>query len=439
MKSLTKTLAALVLIAGLLLLATSCGGLNEFASSPTGNMARDGGEEVQEAVVHNDADVGVVDDADYFAHRPILADDSDGGHTMGGGNAEQVTMLPAGTLTAGEWRDNRNWDDWVKLFEQNQSRGNSAWQNMINRWQLQPLNRVTVRVTRNGVPVRNEAVTLVRQPAPGSQTEAVLWNARTDHEGLAYLFSDTPITGDDYIKVNSDNLIRVDSEFMEINAAHSSANSPDKTLDLMLVFDTTGSMGDELRYLQAELEDVINTVRRGNANIPTRLSVNFYRDHDDQYVILPHEFTNDIPQAIRILNEQSAAGGGDWPEALDEALIDAVYEKEWQDDSVKIMLLVLDAPAHERQDAIQNLQNAIAGAASNGIRIVPVMASGNGSNYDLDTEFLLRTFAVMTGGTFTFLTDHSGVGNPHAEPTIGAYQVEKLNEMLIRIINEYLS
>jgi hypothetical protein len=67
------------------------------------------------------------------------------------------------------------------------------------------------------------------------------------------------------------------------------------------------------------------------------------------------------------------------------------------------------------------------------------MASGNGSSHDLDTEFLLRTFAMLTGGTFTFLTDHSGVGNPHAEPTIGAYQVELLNELLIRIINEYIS
>ena len=29
-----------------------------------------------------------------------------------------------------------------------------------------------------------------------------------------------------------------------------------KALDLMFVFDTTGSMGDELRYLQTEFEDI---------------------------------------------------------------------------------------------------------------------------------------------------------------------------------------
>ena len=43
----------------------------------------------------------------------------------------------------------------------------------------------------------------------------------------------------------------------------------------------------------------------------------------------------------------------------------------------------------------------------------------------------------MTGGTYTFLTDDSGVGNSHLEPTVGDYEVEYLNDCNIRITSEY--
>jgi hypothetical protein len=212
------------------------------------------------------------------------------------------------------------------------------------------------------------------------------------------------------------------------------ADSPAKTLDLMFVIDTTGSMGDELSYLQTELEDVIKRVKNGNAQIPTRLSVNFYRDYGDEYVVLPHEFTEDIPKAIEILKGQSASGGGDIPEKLDEALMNAVFEHKWNEDSVKLMFVVLDAPCHDDDESVAFFKEAMVGAAVQGIRIVPVMSSGA----DLNAEFLLRSLAISTGGTFTFLTDDSGYGNPHADPSVSKYNVEMFNDMLVRIINDYL-
>ena len=71
--------------------------------------------------------------------------------------------------------------------------------------------------------------------------------------------------------------------------------------------------------------------------------------------------------------------------------------------------------------------------AKQGIRLIPLASSG----VDTETEFLLRSWSVMTGGTYTFLTNHSGIGNSHLEPTIGAYEVEKLNDLLARVISEY--
>ena len=73
--------------------------------------------------------------------------------------------------------------------------------------------------------------------------------------------------------------------------------------------------------------------------------------------------------------------------------------------------------------------------AAEGVRLIPVASSG----VNTETEFLLRSWAVMTGGTYTFLTDHSGVGNSHLEPTVGEYEVEKLNDLMVRLLMEYLS
>jgi hypothetical protein len=44
----------------------------------------------------------------------------------------------------------------------------------------------------------------------------------------------------------------------------------------------------------------------------------------------------------------------------------------------------------------------------------------------------------MTGGTYLFLTDHSGVGNSHLEPTVGEYEVKPLNAWMLRVINYYI-
>jgi hypothetical protein len=50
----------------------------------------------------------------------------------------------------------------------------------------------------------------------------------------------------------------------------------------------------------------------------------------------------------------------------------------------------------------------------------------------------MRSFAILTNGTYVFITDDSGVGNDHLEPTIGEYELEKLNDLLVRLVGEYV-
>ena len=49
----------------------------------------------------------------------------------------------------------------------------------------------------------------------------------------------------------------------------------------------------------------------------------------------------------------------------------------------------------------------------------------------------MRTLAIATNGRLLFLTDDSGIGDAHAEPSVGPYRVEKANDLIFRLILEF--
>ena len=277
--------------------------------------------------------------------------------------------------------------------------------------------------------------------------KTILWETVTDSRGEAFLYQTLAANPTDDI-TRADEIIVEAADGRAVTTALSADYKPSDTateitvpdsspmrtqLDLMLMLDTTGSMGDELSYLKTELKNVINRVV-DETQADVQLSVNFYRDNGDDYVVRDFGFTKNISIALEHLQDQRSEGGGDYPEAVMDAIGNGLYKHEWRADSEKIMLLVLDAPPH-RGDALTYLESHMHKAAQMGVRIIPVASSG----VDTDTEFLCRCMAMATGGTYTFLTDDSGVGYSHLEPTIGSYKVEKLNDMLVRVISEYFS
>ncbi|MDD4641760.1 MAG: hypothetical protein PHF92_10450, partial [Bacteroidales bacterium] len=68
-----------------------------------------------------------------------------------------------------------------------------------------------------------------------------------------------------------------------------------------------------------------------------------------------------------------------------------------------------------------------------GIKIIPITASG----IDKETEFLMRLMAMATNGSYVFITNDSGVGNEHIQASVGEYQVELLNKLMVRLIKKY--
>lgn len=333
----------------------------------------------------------------------------------------------AGLLTGGEWNDNENWDFWNSLYSSNNY--GTDWAGYLETWR-------TGMEYRAAVTVRDSSGAVVS----GAKVSGMGTSAVTDNKGRAYLFwaKSEMSGGAEEFTVEYGGSTQTFTETVNGGiepefTLDGAAEPVPKSLDLMIMCDTTGSMGDELEYLVCELEDVVTRIRSENANVPTRISVNFYRDEGDEYVVREYPFTTDLAAAVTAISEQTADGGGDTPEAVHTALKSAVSHN-WDEDSVKVMFLVLDAPPHGDVQIIDETVKHVGEAAEKGIRIVPVAASG----VDKSCEYLLRSMALKTGGTYTFLTNDSGIGYDHIEPTIGSYDVEKLNDMMVRIVGEYL-
>lgn len=444
MKKLFLYLTAIVLS----LTLAACSAENSFTGGAADADAMGGAPPAAGAVEKEEA-------YDYDAAGDIEYGAFDGGYDMEAAEAapsdiyddyeipegyeENRIPAAAGTLTAGEWIDNDHITFWNALHQIE----DTGWSEYSSLWSRAYTARTFVTVTCDGQPVENAAVTVTNSAGD------TLWTAKTDNEGKAYLFYNpsqlsgeltvtaeyretettgtATITSDNYISCSIDVTTPDDVEHRH----HSDS------LDLMLVVDTTGSMADELSYLQEELESVITRAVSDNGNIPVRLSVNFYRDDGDEYVVRDFPFTENISQAISDLKAQDADGGGDFPEKVNAALNNAINDHDWNINSTKLLFIILDAPPHsDDSKAVADMNKLTEQAAEKGIRIIPILASGG----DKEAEYLTRDMAMKTGGTYLFLTDDSGISvGGHIQPTVGDYEVEKLNDLMVKVINRYLA
>lgn len=337
---------------------------------------------------------------------------------------------PAGKVTAGEWNDLDNWVFWENLI------GTNDYKNMPEYWSFYHNNRIDVNVvTTNETPIIDAVVKLKRDGV-------TIFTSRTDNKGNAKLWSDVfqKNTDTDFSKFtidinNGTSVVTTVKPFKEgVNQVIMQDTTVEDKIEISFVVDATGSMGDELEFLKTELLDVISRIETANPNSEVYTSSVFYRDEGDAYLVKTSNFTNNINTTLNFIKDQSAGGGGDYPEAVHSALNSAVNELQWSTSAkTRILFLILDAPPHYTPSVINNMQASILKASEKGIKIIPITASG----INKETEFLMRFFAMSTNGTYVFITDDSGIGNSHLQASVGEYQVELLNDLMVRLINKY--
>jgi uncharacterized protein YegL len=202
---------------------------------------------------------------------------------------------------------------------------------------------------------------------------------------------------------------------------------PVRAMDLMIALDATGSMGDEIDFLRSELQAILQQLRQDHPGLDLRVGLVSYRDVGDEYVTWTLPLGSNLQATQARLGQVEANGGGDMPEAMDEALIRAVGQ-DWRPGATRSLLLVADAPPHDDKQGIAFA--AVEAARARRVQIVPVASSG----VDDRAEYFMRAAAALTQSRYVFLTDDSGIGNPHAEPAVDCYVVTSLASAIRRVL-----
>ena len=179
--------------------------------------------------------------------------------------------------------------------------------------------------------------------------------------------------------------------------------------DLAVVLDTTGSMGDEIDFLKSELRAILADIGRGHPELDIRLALVAYRDVGDLYrhpdlPVHRHRST----RCRRTSPRSAPTAAATMPEAMDQALARAIGAG----------LAARRGPlaaarrrcAAARRECRQDLGRRPRRRGRGGSRSCrsPPRASATLA------EYVMRAMAAATQSRYLFLTDDSGIGNPHA-------------------------
>lgn len=119
-------------------------------------------------------------------------------------------------------------------------------------------------------------------------------------------------------------------------------------IDLAFCIDTTGSMQSEIDTVKAKTKEIVAKLS-GSKPVPhVRVGLVAFRDRGDEYVTKVFPFSDDIDAVVKDISSLKADGGGDGPEAVNQALHAAVSDLKWSSDkkTVKMLFLIGDAEPH---------------------------------------------------------------------------------------------
>ena len=182
-----------------------------------------------------------------------------------------------------------------------------------------------------------------------------------------------------------------------------------KTLEMVFVLDTTGSMGGLIEGAKQRIWGIINEVMQTPAHPAVRVGLVAYRDHGDQYVTQILPVTNDLDKVYTTLMDFRADGGGDGPEDVRQALADGVRKAGWSKpsaDTAQVVFLVGDAPPHEDYAQEPDTLATTAAAVKTGMTVNTIQCGA-----DDDTREVWQSIARRGEGRFFAIAQDGGVAS----------------------------
>ena len=121
-----------------------------------------------------------------------------------------------------------------------------------------------------------------------------------------------------------------------------------KTVEVCFVLDTTGSMSGLIEGAKQKIWSIASQIAQRQDSPKIRFSLVGYRDRGDKYITSLTDLNEDLDVVHDKLMKFKAAGGGDTPESVNQALNEAVTKVKWTEggDVSRIIFLVGDAPPH---------------------------------------------------------------------------------------------
>ena len=130
-------------------------------------------------------------------------------------------------------------------------------------------------------------------------------------------------------------------------------------LDMVIAFDTTGSMSAYIGAVRKEVSELIPRLFKDNDDL--RLGIVAFGDYCDMknaqefgdayQCIMP---TNNENELVKFVMESKDTGGGDGDEFYELVLKRIVEETPWREDSTRVILLISDAAPHPVGYTYQN-------------------------------------------------------------------------------------
>jgi len=146
-------------------------------------------------------------------------------------------------------------------------------------------------------------------------------------------------------------------------------------VEAVFVLDTTGSMGGLIEAAKENIWSIASSLAAAQPAPDLRIGLVAFRDRGDAYVTRVIDLSADLDSMYAQLMDFRAEGGGDTPESVNKALLDAVQEISWSQDpqAFRTIFLIGDAPPHMYPDEL-HYPEILRRATAKGIRINAIQA-----------------------------------------------------------------
>lgn len=182
--------------------------------------------------------------------------------------------------------------------------------------------------------------------------------------------------------------------------------SKQKSLEMVFVLDTTGSMGGLIDGAKQKIWGIVNDAMKRQDRLKVKIGLVAYRDNGDAYVTKILALTEDLDKVYSTLMDYRAEGGGDTPENVRKALAEGVGKAGWSQpnqNTAQIIFLVGDAPPQNYAQEPDVLATTARAVRQN--MIVNTIQCGDA----IDTRQIWQTIASRGEGKYFAIAQNGGV------------------------------